>query len=167
MNTKAAKIIFVMGVSGSGKSTIGRRLADALKVPFIDGDDYHPESNLAKMSSGQALNDSDREGWLRILNKIALDHISSGAVIVCSALKESYRQILEENLQDLCQWVILLGSYELILGRLKKRADHFMPPALLRSQFDTLEVPEYGIHLDISKTPESLNEYLLNALKKA
>lgn len=166
MNTKAAKIIFVMGVSGSGKSTLGRRLSDALKVPFIDGDDHHPEANVVKMSSGQALNDSDRAGWLRILNKIALDHSNSGAVIVCSALKESYRQILSENLEELCQWVILSGSYELILGRMKKRAGHFMPPALLRSQFDTLEIPEYGIHLDISKTPESLLESLLNVLIK-
>ena len=167
MNTKAAKIIFVMGVSGSGKSTLGRSLADALKVPFIDGDDYHPESNVTKMSSGQALDDSDRTEWLQILNKIALNHSSAGAVIACSALKEVYRQILADNLEDLCQWVILNGSYDLILKRMNKRAGYYMPPALLQSQFDALEVPEYGIHLDISKSPESLMDTLLNAINTA
>ncbi|NND14712.1 MAG: gluconokinase [Eudoraea sp.] len=166
MKTIDPTIIFVMGVSGSGKSTIGRSIAAAMEVPFIDGDDHHPESNVAKMSSGQALNDSDRAGWLAILNTIALDHSSTGAVIACSALKENYRQQLSENLTDKCQWVFLNGSYELILERIKKRAGHFMPPALLQSQFDTLEIPEYGIHLDISNSLDSLIESLQKKLNK-
>ena len=89
-----------MGVSGSGKSTIGRALAEALDLPFIDGDDHHPEANVAKMSAGRALDDSDRAGWLKILNKIAIEHSKTGAVIACSALKETYRKILSENLEE-------------------------------------------------------------------
>ncbi len=154
-----------MGVSGSGKSTIGRSLAEALKVPFIDGDDHHPKANVAKMTAGEPLNDSDRAGWLKILNKIALEHRASGAVIACSALKEIYRQILSENLEDNCQWVILKGTFELIQQRMKNRAEHFMPSALLQSQFNTLEMPEYGIHLDISEDPAILVTTLLDRLK--
>ncbi|MBT8234939.1 MAG: gluconokinase [Bacteroidia bacterium] len=164
MNSSTSKIIFIMGVSGSGKSTIGRALAEAMDVPFIDGDDHHPEANVKKMSLGQALDDSDRAAWLKTLNRIALQHRGEGAVIACSALKESYRQILTANLEEECQWVILKGTYELILERMKKRAGHFMPSALLQSQFDTLEIPEYGIHLDISKTLPSLITLLVKEL---
>ena len=154
-----------MGVSGSGKSTIGRTLAEALDIPFIDGDDHHPKANVAKMTAGEPLNDSDRAGWLKILNKIALENSSRGAVIACSALKERYRQILSENLEDNCQWVILKGTFELIQQRMKNRAEHFMPSALLQSQFNTLEMPEYGIHLDISEDPAILVTTLLDRIK--
>ena len=154
-----------MGVSGSGKSTIGRSLAEALHLPFIDGDDHHPKANVDKMSAGRALDDSDRAGWLKVLNKIALAHGKTGAVIACSALKETYRQLLMENLEDQCQWVILEGTFDLILERIEKRGGHFMPSALLQSQFDTLEIPAYGIHLDISQAPDSLITNLVDQLK--
>ncbi len=154
-----------MGVSGSGKSTIGRALAEALDLPFIDGDDHHPEANVVKMSTGRALDDSDRAGWLKILNKIAMEYSKTGAVIACSALKETYRKILSENLEEECRWVILIGTYELILERMKKRSSHFMPSALLQSQFDTLEMPDYGIHIDISQAPSLLIKTLVNQLR--
>ena len=92
-------IYIVMGVSGCGKSTIGKLLATKLKVPFFDGDDFHPEANVQKMASGLPLNDKDRKGWLQKLNKIANEHKPSGAVIACSALKETYRSELKKNLE--------------------------------------------------------------------
>lgn len=140
-----------MGVSGSGKSTLGRLLADQLNVPFIEGDDYHPDSNVEKMSAGIPLNDSDRYAWLQTLHDVASTHTEEGAVMACSALKESYRNQLSDTMEDLFIWVLLDGTYEVIQNRMKERKDHFMPPALLRSQFDTLERPDYALRLDIGE----------------
>lgn len=142
------KIIFIMGVSASGKSTLGHALARATGQPFFDGDDFHPPENIAKMSAGAPLNDQDRRGWLSGLNQMALDHRQNGAIIGCSALKETYREWLMEGLdRDQVLWVVLVGDYEQILDRSRKRTDHFMPASLLESQFQTLEVPPYGMHL--------------------
>ena len=92
-------IFIVMGVSGCGKSTIGKLLAATLNIPFFDGDDFHPEANVQKMASGLPLNDEDRKGWLQKLNKLAIEHKASGAVIACSALKVTYRNTLKQNLE--------------------------------------------------------------------
>ncbi len=158
-----AKILYVMGVSGSGKSTIGKLLAAELKIPFFDGDDYHPEANIKKMSEGKPLNDEDRQGWLERLNELAKENTSTGAVIVCSALKTKYRRLLESGLNN-CRFVFLDGSFELIMNRLKNREDHYMPSDLLKSQFDTLEEPQNAIKVSIDQTPQAIVSDILQKL---
>lgn len=142
-------IYYIMGVSGCGKSTIGKLLAAELRIPFFDGDDYHPEANVLKMASGYPLNDDDRRGWLESLNQLAQKHKEKGTVIACSALKKSYRSVLQKDLIDSTQFVFLEGSFQEISDRLKSREGHFMPRALLQSQFDALEVPKNALTISI------------------
>ncbi len=144
------RIYIIMGVSGCGKSTLGRALAERLELPFFDGDDFHPPENIEKMSGGLPLDDSDREGWLSRLNELSLQHKSKGAVIACSALKERYRKRLGAGLEGSITWVYLHGNYQTILERIRGRESHFMPSALLKSQFETLEPPQYGLHIPVS-----------------
>jgi 6-phosphogluconate dehydrogenase len=146
----------IMGVSGSGKTTIGKSLAKALNIPFYDADDYHPSDNVAKMKAGQSLTDADRRPWLEDLAK----HIqhwceTGGGVLACSALKESYRQILLSSGVPV-QWIYLKGDLKMIQQRIQLRSGHFMPADLLQSQFGALEEPVYGWHLDSTKSPEAL-----------
>ena len=141
-------IVVVMGVSGSGKTTIGRLLAARLGCTFIDGDDFHPAENVAKMASGTPLTDADRKPWLDLLNG-KLRGLES-AVLACSALKESYRLLLSKGLTDF-RFVHLRGSIDLIRARLEKRRHRYMPASLLESQFATLEPPHIAIDVDISK----------------
>ena len=149
-------IIQVIGVSGCGKTTIAQKLSRALGIPYYDADDFHPQENIDKMSNGESLNDDDRAPWLQALsNNLQQWEKEGGAVLACSALKEKYRQVLGQNLEQ-CHWVFLNGSYELILGRMNKRKDHYMSGEMLRSQFEALEVPAYGIHIDIQKSPEEI-----------
>src|SRR5271154_3812004 len=134
--------LIVMGVSGSGKTTIAERLAQRLKWNFEDGDRFHPASNVAKMSAGHPLTDEDRWPWL---NAIAAEidrvcEVNERVVIGCSALKRAYRDVLLHGRTDV-RLVYLDGSQALIADRLGRRKDHFMPPGLLTSQFDTLEPP--------------------------
>ena len=155
-------IYIVMGVSGCGKSTIGKLLATKLKIPFFDGDDFHPEANVQKMASGLPLNDKDRKGWLQKLNEIANEHKPSGAVIACSALKATYRSQLQLNLEKQMVFVYLKGTFEEIHTRLKERRGHYMPIELLKSQFETLEVPENAIHVSINHSPEEIVSDILD-----
>jgi 6-phosphogluconate dehydrogenase len=147
------KVIFIMGVSGSGKTSIGQLLANELSVPFMDADDYHPVSNIEKMRQGIPLQDSDRIPWLGELHKIAKSHIGTGCVIACSALKEAYRQQLEQSIASNVAWIYLKGSYEEIFQRIKNRQGHFMGAEMLKSQFDTLEAPQNAIAINISDSP--------------
>ncbi|MCA0931134.1 NADP-dependent phosphogluconate dehydrogenase [Lutimonas saemankumensis] len=146
-------IIIVMGVSGCGKTTIARELSNRLDIPFYDADSYHPQENIDKMSSGTPLNDQDRASWLEILSSNLQEwEAVNGAVLACSALKEKYRKILSRNLKNI-QWVYLDGSYDLIMDRINKRTGHYMSGKLLKSQFQALEIPQYGIHVDIAQSP--------------
>jgi gluconokinase len=135
--------LVVMGVSGSGKSTIADKLAERLDWTYEDGDRFHPASNVAKMSAGQPLTDEDRWPWLRAIAE-EIDRVCEAgekAVIACSALKRAYRDILVHERSDV-RIVFLNGSQQLIADRLSQRQGHFMPPGLLASQFKTLEPPE-------------------------
>jgi 6-phosphogluconate dehydrogenase len=151
-----------MGVSGCGKTTIGKLLATEMKIPFFDGDDFHPKANIIKMKNGFSLNDEDRLPWLKKLAKnISLWNNKGDAVLACSALKESYRKILSSSTANI-QWVFLNGSFEIINKRLKTRLNHYMKASLLLSQFEDLQVPDYGIHINIENSPE----YMVNQIKE-
>jgi len=154
-----------MGVSGCGKSTIGNLLSDELKIPFYDGDDYHSETNVKKMASGQPLTDDDRMDWLLSLNEIALNRREKGAIIGCSALKESYRKILENNLENDVNWIYLSGSFDEVMSRLNQRKGHFMPAALLKSQFETLEIPGNAIKVSINQSAGQIVKRILELIE--
>ena len=136
-----------MGVSGVGKTTLGRALAERLGWPFLDGDDFHPPQNVAKMAAGVALDDADRWPWLDDLNSRLKKE--KCAVLACSALKESYRERLTRGLEG-WRLIYLHGSFELIAARLAQRRHRYMPAALLRSQFEALEPPAQAIAVDVA-----------------
>ncbi len=151
-----------MGVSGSGKTLLGKHLALVSSKPFYDADDFHTQANKNKMESGLALNDADRLPWLNDLaEKIEEWSSSEGAVLACSALKEEYRDLLSKHNNNIT-WVVLNCSFNLIQSRLEKRKNHFFNPKLLQSQLNTLELPEYGIHLDSNQPVEVLVQTVLN-----
>ncbi|MEW8560783.1 MAG: gluconokinase, GntK/IdnK-type [Candidatus Thiodiazotropha sp.] len=158
-------IIILMGVSGSGKTTIGKGLAQRLGWRFIEGDDYHPADNREKMSAGIPLDDRDRLPWLDALQREITHAIESGedAVLASSALKQRYREQLRVDPEQV-RLVYLCGSYELILERLKQRIDHFMKPEMLRSQFDDLERPANTLVIDIHQAPESIVDQIIDRL---
>jgi gluconokinase len=147
--------IVVMGVSGCGKSTVGRALASALGVPFIEGDELHPPRNVALMASGTPLADEDRLDWLQAVAAALAAAAGSGAVAACSALKRSYRDILRSGAPGL-RFVHLTGEPELLEARLRRRSGHYMPASLLQSQLDILESPgpdENAVTLDVAASP--------------
>ena len=156
-------IYYITGVSGSGKTTLGKALAQRLQVPFYDGDDFHPQANLKKMEAGIALTDTDRWGWLQSIQQQALAVATNGdsAVLACSALKESYRAILRQQISCPIVWVHLTGDYDSLSARLQGRTGHFMPGSLLPSQLDTWEPPVYGLSLSIHQSIEDMIDTIL------
>lgn len=163
---KKASVYYVMGVSGSGKTTVGELLAKQLNMPFFDGDDYHPKSNVDKMSKGQPLTDEDRKSWLQRLNELSRKNRDKGAVIACSALKDAYRDVLKKEMQNTIVFIFLSGSFETILDRMQKRKGHFMPADLLKSQFETLEPPKNAISISINQTPKEITSEILERISK-
>ena len=153
-------IVVVMGVSGSGKSTVGALLAARLGVEFIDADEYHPPANVAKMAAGIALEDADRWPWLERLN--AELKRRPGAVLACSALKQAYRDRLGAGLA--CRYVHLRGPIELIRARMQARAHRYMPASLLESQFAVLEPPARAIDIDVARPAQACVEAILAQL---
>lgn len=151
--------LIIMGVSGCGKSTVGLRLAQRIGVPFLEGDALHPPRNVALMAAGTPLTDADRAGWLDAI----AEHLSAltpdeGLIVSCSALKRAYRERLRASTPDL-QFVHLHGTRALLAARLGGRQGHYMPPALLDSQLDTLETPsadEAALTLDIAEPADQL-----------
>jgi gluconokinase len=145
-----------MGVAGSGKTTIGKLLAETLHWDFADADDFHPEANVKKMSAGIALTDEDREPWLEKMRESICNWIDSNqpAILACSALKESYRNVLQVS-SAVCV-IYLSGSFELFDRRLRSRKGHFMKPDMLRSQFLTLEEPVGATIVNASATPDAI-----------
>jgi gluconokinase len=150
-------IIVLMGVSGSGKTTIGAQLSEELQWDFFDGDDFHDSSNKEKMAAGIPLTDSDREAWLSTLRDlvIRLRRERKNGIIACSALKHSYRRYLMTDAEDV-SLVYLKGDFEQIKKRLNDRKGHFMGESLLESQFSTLEEPDDAIEVDITHTPSEV-----------
>jgi gluconokinase len=149
-----------MGVSGSGKSAVGQRLADELGVPFLEGDSFHSPANVAKMAAGVPLTDADREGWLQALQAQirAAREAGHGVVLACSALKRRYRDVLRAG-DPALKFAHLSGDHALISVRMQGRTGHYMPVSLLDSQLATLEAlqpDEAGIELDIRNPPEQL-----------
>jgi gluconokinase len=149
-------IIIIMGVSGSGKTTIGRLLAEELDWKFYDADDFHSAANKDKMSRGVALTDEDRADWLMSLRELLNQNIEEkqSVVLACSALKQIYRDGLLIN--DEVHFVCLRGSYQQIEARMKERKEHYMKAKMLKSQFETLEEPSDALIVDITKKPEEI-----------
>ena len=157
-----------MGVSGSGKSTVGAALAQRLGVPFADADDFHPAANVAKMKAGIALDDEDRHPWLEAIGNWLADHQGDGGVMSCSALKRAYRDQLRRHCPR-TEFVHLSGSPEMIAVRQASRQGHFMPASLMASQFATLEPlepDEAGLTLDVSDDIGSIVESYLAQVQK-
>jgi gluconokinase len=155
--------IVVMGVSGSGKSAVGAALAQRLRVPFADADDFHPPENIAKMTAGHALDDNDRHPWLESIGKWLALH-SAGGVMSCSALKRAYRDQLRRHCADV-EFLHLSGSVETIGRRQASRPGHFMPASLLASQFATLEPldpDERGVAIDIDQSIDAIIQSYVN-----
>ena len=150
--------IVVMGVSGSGKSTVGQLLAERTGGVFLDGDDFHPPENVAKMKSGTPLADHDRQGWLQSLAH-EIHSAKKLTIIACSALKASYREILHG-----AEFIFLSGPEAVLAERLAERQNHYMPPGLLKSQLETLEPPINALLLDIRKSPEELVNEVITTL---
>lgn len=161
-------VVVVMGVSGSGKTTVARGLADQLGVPFAEADEFHPKANIAKMTAGQPLTDDDRWPWLRAIAKwIARQSDNGGGVVTCSALKRSYRDLLRSS-RDSAWFLHLHGDRELIARRMGGRSGHFMPLELLDSQFadlEPLEPDEPGLVVDVADPPEQIVRTALTELR--
>jgi carbohydrate kinase (thermoresistant glucokinase family) len=154
-----------MGVSGSGKTTIGMLLSAKTGYPFYDADSFHPPENIDKMKAGEQLTDADRLPWLTNIHTFVVGEIKNRSIIIaCSALKKSYRKLLEKHLENQCSWVFLKGDFNTIMNRMKNRTDHFMPTDLLQSQFDTLEVPASSIEADITLQPESIVDLIISKI---
>ena len=150
-------IVVVMGVSGSGKTTVGRLLAQRLGWAYYEGDEFHSAENIEKMSKGISLDDGDRGPWLASL-KEAIDKCAdsgTGAVIACSALRRTYRQTLGAGVVDI-RFVYLKGDFETIVERMKFRSSHYMKADMLESQFSSLEEPDEAIEIDIRNSPQDI-----------
>ena len=159
-------IVVLMGVSGSGKTTVGRALARALGWTFLDADDYHPAVNVEKMRRGVSLTDHDRRPWLETLRRLIHEARGRGesVVLACSALKHAYQDYLQDHAPETVRLVHLRGPEGLIRGRLAARSGHFMNPALLHSQFELLEPPGHAAQVDVDATPEEVVARVRRAL---
>jgi len=156
----------IMGVSGCGKTTVGKRLASQLGWDFYDADSFHPPASIAKMTQGFPLDDNDRAPWLESLHELISDHREEGrpGVLACSALKESYRLTLLAGNANV-QVVYLRGSFDLIQSRMMARAGHYMKASMLQSQFDALEEPVEAITVDASLPVDSIVTIILEHSK--
>ncbi len=158
-------VLIIAGVSGAGKTTVGKALAERLNWRFIEADDFHPDANVAKMQRGEPLNDADRLPWLLRLRDEIKTCLSKGekAILACSALKESYRARLRLD-PERVHFVFLTGNYETLRKRITQRHNHFMGPGLLVSQLDTLELPNDELVVDIGQPVASIMDLIVDRL---
>ena len=161
------RFLIVMGVSGSGKTTIGQAVASKLGWDFYDADDFHPQENIAKMAMGIPLTDADRAPWLASLHDLIESCLTRDrpGILACSGLKESYRQFLLEG-NERVEIIYLRGSYELIRSRMSARKNHYMKPEMLQSQFDALEEPTDALTVDISLSVDEITQKILQHMEK-
>lgn len=161
------RFAIVMGVSGCGKSSVGKALAQSLGWDFYDADDFHPPENVSKMANGIPLDDSDRAPWLASLHDLISSSLTQNhpGVLACSALKQHYRQQLMEG-NDGVQLVYLKGSYDLIWSRMEMRTEHYMKPHMLKSQFETLEEPVNALTVDIALTVDEIVKEISRYMEK-
>jgi gluconokinase len=163
MPSERAPVVVVMGVSGSGKTTVGSQLAGRLHVVYGEADDFHPQSNVDKMAAGEPLDDDDRRPWLEAIGGWLAEHQAEGAVATCSALKRSYRDLLRSKAASTV-FLHLHGDRQVLEERMGRRSGHFMPTSLLGSQLDILEPlagDEQGVTADIARSPEEIVEEFL------
>ena len=160
------QIIVVMGVAGSGKTTVGTMLAEAMHCAYLEGDSLHSPANVEKMSHGIPLTDADRAPWLAAIHARLLDSYRQGESLVvgCSALKRSYRTVLADGIP--ITWVYLKGSAALIRSRLQHRSGHYMKADMLASQFEALEEPSDALIVDVSPPPGAIVEQILTELRR-
>lgn len=160
-----SQLIAVMGVSGSGKTTVGVALAQRLRVPFGDADDFHPQANIDKMSAGIPLDDADRAPWLAEIGIWLATHAATGGVVSCSALKRDYRDRLRAAAPT-TRFVHLAGAQDVVCTRVARRPGHFMPASLVATQYAALEPldpDEHGIEIDLDQPVDSIIEAYLHA----
>src|SRR3989344_3021602 len=162
---KLAMVYIIMGVSGCGKTTVGKILAEKFAMKFYDADDFHSENSIKKMQNLIPLEDEDRIPWLlNLAVRIRQWNKGEGAVLACSALKEKYRQILSGDGKEKVIFIYLEGDSNTILERMKKRKEHFFAPELLESQFSVLEEPSDAVRVPINKTPEEIGGEIIEKL---
>jgi gluconokinase len=161
------KALILMGVSGCGKSRVGKALADRIGWHFYDGDDFHPQANIDKMAGGIPLNDEDRLPWLQNLHDLISERNQQGAsvIVVCSALKAKYRDILRADNPELV-FVHLDGDFDLILQRMQARENHYMRAEMLKSQFDALEKPQNAIRVGIDQSVTRIVDEIIKHLNQ-
>jgi gluconokinase len=161
------RFFILMGVSGCGKTSVGKALAEHLGWDFYDADDFHPPENIAKMADGIPLTDSDRAPWLASLHDLISSSLTQNrpGVLSCSALKERYRQQLMEG-NEAVQLVYLMGGYDLIWSRMSARKEHYMKPHMLQSQFDALEEPTNALTVDIAHSVDEILKLILQNMEK-
>ena len=160
------RFFIVMGVSGCGKTSVGKSLARSLGWDFYDADDFHPPANVAKMANGIPLDDSDRAPWLATLHDLISSSLNADkpGVRACSALKERYRQRLMDGNEGV-QLIYLKGSYDLIWSRMEKRTDHYMKPHMLKSQFETLEEPTNALTMGVSMSVDDIVQEIMKHME--
>ena len=158
------RLLVVMGPSGAGKSRIGAVLASALNTPFFEGDDYHPQSNVEKMSVGIALSDEDRAEWIDGILATLADDKAPQAVLACSALTPFVQEKLQSNATHTATFILLEAPRSLLAQRIKSRVDHFMPVSLLGTQIEALEPPEDALKVNADEAPEAIVARLITRL---
>lgn len=153
-----------MGVSGSGKTTIGKLLSKQTGIPFFDGDDFHPDDNIRKMAEGTPLTDSDRVAWIGQIADYINNMPSRHKILGCSALSKYIRNLIKKDIEEPCYFVFLRGGYDLIKKRMEKREDHYMKAGMLDSQFKALEEPGNALLVDIGKSPDQICDVIYHTI---